>query len=60
MSDPQYFTKEEHEATEPDAFCDPCGAPMWESRGDNISTVVAYGIETVACPKCRMEGESDA
>jgi hypothetical protein len=40
-------------SSRPDAYCDPCGAPMWESRGDNIGTVIAYGIETVACEKCR-------
>ena len=38
---------------EPDTHCDPCGKPMWESKGDNCSSFEAYGIETVACQECR-------
>ena len=53
MRDPQFFSKEEHEATEPDAFCDSCEAPMWERNGEYCGTTFAYGIETVACRKCR-------
>jgi hypothetical protein len=45
----------DHEATEPDAFCDSCDAPMWESNDENCSTFIAYGLETVACRKCRGE-----
>tara|TARA_R110000824_G_scaffold199219_2_gene383251 strand:- start:446 stop:730 length:285 start_codon:yes stop_codon:yes gene_type:complete len=39
--------------TEPDTHCDPCGKPMWESKGDNCSSFEAFGIETVACQECR-------
>ena len=51
--DPQHFTKEQQEAVEPDAYCDSCDSPMWEENGDNCSSFWAYGLETVACQRCR-------
>jgi len=50
---------EEHESTEPDAYCDSCGAPMWERNGENCYSFYAYGIETVACKQCRGDTDAD-
>jgi len=58
-NDAQFYTKEEHEATEPDAICDSCEAPMWERNDEYCGTTFVCGMEFVACRKCRGEDVDD-